>query len=302
MEQAGKREPLLILANRNAGAVARAGGPVPFVRYAHDAGFEPEVLLTHSSDDLRRRLHQRVLGKLRRVVVAGGDGTIHHAVQVLARSGVALGILPQGTANNFANALRLPLDLPSAFKVLAEGEEREVDLGECDGEYFTEAAGVGLLADALHLGKRTGSTKRLFRSALHLMRLLLKNRTRRLTLVIDGEPFVEEVLNASIANSFMLSLNVPIAPEARLDDRRLDVVLLGALTRREMLTYYRAIRAQVHLEMPKVYSTTGKVIEIRASHRVPVHVDDSTRFRDHVTCRTANGALKVIVDRGCGPG
>src|SRR5687768_2414378 len=113
-------EKLLIFANRYAGTLSRLRGQTPLEHYARQAGCIPEIVYTRSGPHLRKELRERVIGKVPRVAIAGGDGTIHSAVQVLARSGVALGILPQGTANNFATALRLPRDLPSAFRVLQE--------------------------------------------------------------------------------------------------------------------------------------------------------------------------------------
>jgi diacylglycerol kinase (ATP) len=291
------RRRLMVFANQYAGALSRLKGEQPLVRYAREAGFEPELVFTRSRGHLRHVLWERVIGKEKMIALAGGDGTIHNAVQVLARSGVTLGIIPQGTANNFANALRLPLDLPTAFKVLAEGEEREVDLGECDGQYFTEAAGVGIFADTLYFAQCAGRNKNVLRTAAVALRLFMANRVRRLMLVVDGEPYVEEAFNVTVANSFMVSYNMPIAPYARLTDDQLDVVVIGALSRREMFSYVRAIRSQQHLDLPKVHTLKGRTIEIRARRPVFVHVDDQTRYKDHVTCRTASGALKVMVDR-----
>jgi diacylglycerol kinase family enzyme len=231
------------------------------------------------------------------VVVAGGDGTIHAAVQDLASSGVVLGLLPQGTANNFATALRLPMDLPSAFRVIAEGEEQAVSLGEADGEYFTEAAGVGLFADALAFYGGGRRTKSLMRTLVTVVRLWVLNRPRRLTLTVDGQCRTEDASMVTVANSFRLGLAMPIAPGARLTDEELDIVLLGALTRSEFLLYYQAIRAQFHSQLPKVQMLKGKEIRISSRRPMHVHVDDQAHKRTPITIRIAPRVLKVMVDR-----
>jgi diacylglycerol kinase (ATP) len=288
---------LPVFANRHAGALSKLGTRIPLVEYARAAGLEIEIVPTRNSAHMRELLLERVVGKVDRVAIAGGDGTMHAAVQVLANRGVALGILPLGTANNFATALRLPLDLPSAFQVIAQGEEREVSLGDAEGEFFTEAAGVGLFADALAIYGGGRRTKSLLRTFGTLLRLWLHNRPHRLELILDGKREVEEAVMVTVANSFRIGYAIPIAPSARLTDETLDVVILGALTRGELLTYFRAIRAQSHTMLPKVRLCTAREIQIRSRRPLNVHVDDRVRARTPITLRLAPAALRVIVDR-----
>lgn len=291
-----KSQKLAIFANKYAGTLARIHGESPLERFAREAGFEPEVIYTRSSTQLQRILRDMVAAKVDRVAVAGGDGTIHAAVQVLAKSDTALGILPQGTANNFATALRLPMDLPSAFRTIAEGEVLAVDLGEANGEYFTEGAGVGLFADALAVAG-CGRTKSLLRTLKTMLQLLITNRQYRLTLVVDGVPYTEEVLNVVAANSFCIGLNFPIAPNAVLTDAKLDIVVINALARREWIPYLKAIRAQTHLGLPKVSEFKARELEIRSRRSIAAHVDDRAWRRTPLKVRAQEKALKVIVDR-----
>lgn len=290
-------ERLLILANQLAGSLLRFRGEPPLLHYARQAGLEAEVVYTRSERHLQRTLRERVIGRLPRVAIAGGDGTLHAAVQMLAGTDVTLGILPQGTANNFATALHLPRDLPSAFRVLAEGEERHVDLGLAGGEYFTEAAGVGVLADLLAMTGSRHHWRNVLRGVEVLMRTVFFDHPRRVTLVIDGEPHVEEVLNVTVANTFAVGYNVPIAPNARATDARLDVVVVGPLTRREMPLYWRALRRQEHMALPKVHTARARTVTLASRHRTAVHVDDRCRLHTPVEIKVAPGMLKVVVDR-----
>jgi diacylglycerol kinase (ATP) len=294
---------LLIFANRYAGALSRGPQDRSLAQYAWEAGIEPEIVRTRHARHLQQLLRERVVGSVAKVAVAGGDGTIHAAVQVLAGTGVALGILPQGTANNFATALRLPMDLPSAFRVIAHGEAGDVDLGECvcvppaQSEYFTEAAGVGLFADALTLSGSGRPTKSLLRTLAAVARLWLTNRRYRISIAVDGAQRTEEALMVTVANSFRLGAAIPIAPSARLTDGLLDVVILGPLTRAEMISYYKAIRAQSHTQLPKVQALKAREVRISARRPLGVHVDDRVRRRTPVTLRVASAALRVMVDR-----
>lgn len=77
---------------------------------------------------MRAVLKRLAVGNTKRVAVVGGDGTVSLAAQELVHTKTALGIIPQGTFNNFAIALHIPLDLPSALRVLRDGVVRDVDL------------------------------------------------------------------------------------------------------------------------------------------------------------------------------
>ncbi|MFN3650487.1 MAG: diacylglycerol/lipid kinase family protein [Armatimonadota bacterium] len=288
---------LLIFANRHAGALSRLGGPAPFERYARAAGFEPRIVYTRNSAHLRRLLREEVIGKHSRVAVAGGDGTMHSVAQALAGTETALGVLPQGTANNFATALRLPMDLPSAFRVIAENQVQPVDLGQIGDEYFIEAAGVGIFADMLAITGASHRLRNIVRASWAFLKMMLTRHSRRVHLLIDGEPFVEEALSVTVANSFCVGYNLPIAPHARLTDGKLDLVVIEALDRHEWLPYYRAIRAQVHPELPKIHYTRAREVRINARRPVLVHVDDRAWRRTPVTIRVVPKALNVLVDR-----
>src|SRR5207302_5020426 len=126
-----------ILMNARAGAHHHTAGEVELRRLAGELGMEAELIATESAEDMEAAVRRLVSEGVDRIGISGGDGTVSRAVQILAHSNTALAIIPQGTANNFATALRLPLDLPSALRILKEGHIRSVDLGMCAGRYFT---------------------------------------------------------------------------------------------------------------------------------------------------------------------
>jgi diacylglycerol kinase family enzyme len=78
------------------------------------------------------------------VIAGGGDGTIRCVASHLAGGSVPLGVLPLGTLNHFARDLGIPVDLPGAVKVIAEGEARALDLGEVNGEVFVNNSVLGV--------------------------------------------------------------------------------------------------------------------------------------------------------------
>lgn len=289
------REPIPLILNDKAGKYHSTAGADELQKVADQLGVAARVMATQSTEEMRRLVCQLRDEGAKRIAVAGGDGTIHIAVQELAHSDVALGIVPQGTANNFATALRLPQDLSSALRVLEEGVVKAVDLGYIDGEYFTETAGVGLFADALALyGK---SNKNFFRALAAALRLLFSFRASRIRLTVDGKTTTERAVMCVAANTFRLGVAFPVAPGAKVTDQELDIVILGDLKRSELIPYFRAIRRQLHLSLPKAQSIKGKTIRIESARPMPVHCDDHIIGTTPVTIEVKPGALKVLVER-----
>jgi diacylglycerol kinase (ATP) len=298
----GPADPrLVILANLSANAMFRLGHRRSLLRYARAAGFRPELYFTVGAQHQQRLLRQRVIGQVPMVAVAGGDGTVHSALQILAGTDVTLGILPLGRANNFATALGLPLDLPSAFRILAHGRSIAVDLGKADDEYFAEAAGAGLFAHLLAITRGHHRFVNVWRGLGLLFGVLFTGHTRHFALEIDGVRQQEDAVNVTVANTFAVGYNLPIAPDAQVTDRFLDVVIVGPLRRREMIPYYLALRAQAHTELPKVQILKARRVRISAGRARLMHIDDRPLRRRTMLIEIVPGVLRVRVDHAAAP-
>src|SRR5512139_1405741 len=89
------------------------------------------------------------------VIVGGGDGTLSSVVDHFVGKDTVFAILPIGTANSFARTLGVPLDMDGAVEVIAHGQRKRIDLGVIDGDYFANAAAIGLsplIADTVPAG------------------------------------------------------------------------------------------------------------------------------------------------------
>ena len=285
-----------ILLNDRAGALHVTASVEQMREVAAGIELDAEVIGTESPDQMRLLIRDLVARGAERIAVAGGDGTVALAVQEVAHSATALGIIPQGTANNFATALRLPQDLPSALRVLKDGVVREVDLGCIGDRYFTESAGVGLFADALTLyGAK--ANKNILRAFCIIARIFFSLRARRMHIIADGDTHVERAVMCEVANTYRMAYALPVAPGAKLTDGELDVVVVGDLKRNELIPYYRAFRAQMHMNLPKVQTFRAKNISIETRHRLNVHCDDKVIGTTPVNIVAQPRALKVLVDR-----
>ncbi|MDQ3813821.1 MAG: hypothetical protein M3347_07700, partial [Armatimonadota bacterium] len=177
-----------------------------------------------------------------------------------------------------------------------DGVVREVSLGKVGDRYFTEAAGIGLFADALALYGE-GTNKHFLRGLYAMTRILASFKAHRLHLDIDGDLHVERAVMCTVSNIYRMAQGIPVAPGAKLTDDELDVVIVGDLKRSEVISYYRAIRAQVHLNLPKIRTLKAKEIRIETRRPENVHCDDRIVGTTPVTITVQPRALKVMVDR-----
>ena len=197
-------------------------------------GWEPAFAETSPAETGLGLARQAVAAGARLVFAAGGDGTVRACAQGVARTGVPLAIVPLGTANLTARALRIPAQAARAVEAGFRGRDRRIDLARADGDGieqrigFTAMAGIGL--DAAVVGAaRTPHKRRLgwvAYAAAGLAHLGLPPHD--FTVRLDGgEPLRRRARCVVVGNVGLLPGGFWLLPEARCDDGRLDVGILA---------------------------------------------------------------------------
>ena len=266
---------------------------------AGEVGLRADVELSPTPDGMAERIRAAEAQGYDTIVAVGGDGTVHHVVQHLVGTSLRLGILPLGTANNFARGLDIPTDMEEAFRTLARGYERVIDVGRIKNEYFIEAVGVGLFADSLLAMGAEEAHRHEFKRIFEVTVPLLWNpRARRLSLSLDGRVQEEEAILVTVSNSRYLGENWPMAPDASLDDGLFDVVTVGAMSRWELMRFAAALMRGAHLSLPQVKVQRASRVEIRRVYRVnsplPVHADDHILAYLPVSMEIVPRSLRVL--------
>lgn len=170
------------------------------------------------------------------VVAGGGDGTISAAAAMAFKSGKPLGVLPAGTMNLFARALKMPVDLDEALQAIAHGSVAQVDIATANGRPFVHQFGVGIHARLVRirndmvygsrLGKMLASLRAIFASAVNPPRFEVELHTAK----------GDRLLTASgiaVSNNPLDDNPMPVA--ATLDEGRLGVYVAHSVTSRELL-------------------------------------------------------------------
>ena len=188
-----------------------------------------EVVLLDAAVDLDHVLDGR---DSRRLIVAGGDGTLHRTVAALHRRGelgdTELGLIPLGTGNDFARGAGVPLDPEGAAKTLLSGRPQPVDLVVDDaGNVAVNNVHLGVGAEASRRGARWKERLGRVGYAVGMLQASV-SRAFRLEVMIDGERVAtpdRPVLEVSIGNGATVGGGLPLHPGADPVDGRLDVIV-----------------------------------------------------------------------------
>lgn len=242
--------------------------------YLHDLGIvakEEIILNPQELSSIIERYHQQC----DLVIIGGGDGTLNSAVPGLLSTGLPLGILPLGTANNLARTLAIPQSLFAACKVIADGTTRKIDLGLVNGHYFLNVAGIGLSAQINH--RVTSAAKRRWgliayaATALEVVRqapVFSAEITQSQTETIQVQAAQLTVCNGRYYGSGLI-----IADDAAIDDARLDLYGFSFRHWWEIIPQLPSMMRGKHKIMPNVFWLQGREITIKTSIPYPLDAD-----------------------------
>lgn len=287
---------LAVIVNPRAGD-GRAGRLIPDVRRAlEQRGLAYHVEVTRSIE------HARELARVAQAadetaVAFGGDGLIGAVAGALRDTDGVLGILPGGRGNDLARVLGIPGAAAQACDVLAAGETRLLDLGEVGDHSFVGIASCGFDSVANRIANET----RLVRGNLVYtyagLRALMSWRPSRFDLEIDGQPRSLEAITIAAANGGAYGGGMMLAPDARLDDGLLDVVLIGRASRIEFLRGLRRVFDGTHVNLPHVEIVRAREVSISSPTPFMLYADGDPVGELPARVRCVPGAVRVIAPR-----
>lgn len=235
-------------------------------------------------------------------VIAGGDGSLNLAIQSLAGTQTALGVIPTGTGNVWAKELGIPLDARGAAEVLLKGQTLWTDLGRANGRYFLAIAGVGF--DATVTRDLKPATKRRLGVMAYVVAAImeaLKLRGSEALISADGRIMRRRILMVAACNTRLYGGVLRMAPEAFMDDGLLDVsIFFGHGFWRKLRHAVKALFG-VHRSDPEVEFFQTPSLHIESREYLPVQLDGDYFGTTPVEIRVVPKALRVIVPPGSHP-
>jgi diacylglycerol kinase (ATP) len=186
------------------------------------------VLVTEQGGHGSRLAREALSDGASLVVAWGGDGTINEVACELAFGDIPLAVIPSGSGNGLARELTIPCDVAQAFAGAIDGAQRGNDAGEIEGRLFFNVAGVGLDAQVAHEFAVHGLVRRGFSRYVEIAtRRLFSLQAGEYRIVADGVATETRAIVIAIANGRQYGNGAIIAPDARIDDGRLDVIVVG---------------------------------------------------------------------------
>ena len=208
------------------------------------------------------------------VVVCGGDGSISSAAPAVMESGLPLGIIPAGTANDLARTLSIPLDFAAAADLIVAGHTKRIDVGMVNGHAFFNVASIGLsseLAQKLdpELKKRFGRLG----YAVAALRILSRSKRFSARIVERGKGTRVKTYQIAVGNGRLYGGGNVVAETASIDDGRLDLYSLEMRNLWKSVLMARAFRAGTHGAWKEVRTARCVEFDVETRRPMPVNTD-----------------------------
>jgi diacylglycerol kinase (ATP) len=305
--------PDLILANPTAGG-GLASEALPRLRsFAIEKQWKAEFRSAGSSAEFAQIAQEEVAAGRERIFALGGDGTFQALLNAVAgNASVSIGVLPAGGGNDLASALGLPLDpVRAAEMILTQGEAVPLDAARVRTAEGTErlymgGGGVGLDAEAARFA--SGAYREMrgrSRYLLSAIRALGKFRGIEVKVSLEGaeqDSLQATALVLGILNTPSYGAGLRLAPEARMEDGRLDLALLENLSALEIAGILPRLAVSGEIRTERIQRHRVKQVRIETERPCAFHADGEIVGVTPVEVAVVPGAMRVWRPRKAGPG
>jgi diacylglycerol kinase (ATP) len=295
--QTARRRPsrvdrdVLLVANGRASGLADGARLDQALRVLGSRGARVEPHVTSGLDELEAM----IAGTTRRVILLGGDGTLH-AVANLPGPLPELALLPAGRANNVARSLGIPLDLDGAAALALDGAARPIDAIDVQAgarRYrAVEGVSVGFHARA-RVKYHAENSAALLQGVAVGLSTLWKFRPLKVVLESNGEREVMTVAQLFASNLPLYGFGMRVA-RADPADGKLDLVTIDVRSRRSLLSMLPRVRRGTHYGRPGVRAWRTSHVRIDPGGLSPVVADSTDVGRGPVDLNVVSGALQVV--------
>jgi diacylglycerol kinase family enzyme len=228
--------PIAVVLNDSAGTVGVPSEIANGIRtLLGAAGRDVDIVSPRAGDNVTE-IARDLATRASIVVAAGGDGTVRSVAAGVLDSPAALGVLPLGTLNHFAKDLGIPLQLPEAVTVLAEGHVGRVDVGRVNGHVFVNNSSIGVypsVVEAREALRRQGHGKWMA-MAIATVRVLRRHSEVTVRIDVDGRVRTRRTPFIFVGNNEYAIEGIRLGGRERLDGGRLFVYLSPHVRTREL--------------------------------------------------------------------
>ena len=309
---------LAVLANPAAGRGAAGRTARTVADRLTAAGSAVSLLVGDTADHSRRLVADAVGAGVDGVVVVGGDGIVHLAVQALAGTSTALGLVPSGTGNDFARALGIPRRHPvAATELVLAGHRRSIDLARLDApgappdgprdvsdgppgavaahRWFDGVMTAGFDSRVTARANRMRRPRGSVRYVLAVLAELHDTAPVELAIEVDGRVHTHRATLAAVGNTAYYGGGIAMCAGAEPDDGLLDVVVVDRVSPGTLLALFPLAAVGRHLRLPVVTRYRGREVRLSSPSGADLltHADGEPFARLPVALTCVPGALQV---------
>src|SRR3954470_13934291 len=266
------------------------------VNWVRDKGHFVEPLVTFEAGEATAQAADAARRGVDVVAAAGGDGTINEVVNGLDGYDVPLGIIPLGTANDFARQVGIPSDADHAMDVILQRKPKRFDTASLNGRRFVNVSTGGVGAEAT--AETPASAKETLGPlayAVSGMRKLAEFKPYEGTFTSEEFSFSGEFMMFAVGLTKSTGGGTMVTPMASATDGLLDLCIVEAMNRREFAGVALKVKRGEHIGHPKVHYKQLRDVTIDAPEALSVNVDGENSVGTRFTYRARPGDLWVHV-------
>jgi diacylglycerol kinase (ATP) len=239
---------------------------------------------------------RRYQDQVEMVIIGGGDGTLNAAIAGLIDTQLPLGLLPLGTANDLARTLEIPVDLAQACQVITEGNTQRIDVGWVNGQHFFNVASLGLSVKITRqLTKEVKQRWGVLAYAVTAFKVLWKSRPFHAEIrLVDGQTHKVKTVQIAVGNGRFYGGGMAVAPDAAINDGRLDLYSLGLQHWWQMLALFPLLHRGHHASTPWSDSWEGQEFHVQTRRSRSINTDGEITTSTPAHFRVLPQALTVF--------
>jgi YegS/Rv2252/BmrU family lipid kinase len=204
-------------------------------------------------------------------------------------------VLPGGRGNDFARMAGIPLDPEAACEIIAHGVARPIDLGAAGDRAFIGIASLGFDSDANRIANEAPAQLGRLVYVYGLVRALAAWKHASFVVEVDGERVSFSGWSVAAANAKGYGGGMQLAPDARLDDGALDVVMIADISKWGYVRAAPSVFKGTHVRNPAVRVLRGAEVRVEADRPFVVYADGDPIGETPITLRALPAALQVLI-------
>jgi YegS/Rv2252/BmrU family lipid kinase len=269
-----------------------------------------DTLFSQRPGELGELAQRAVDGGAKLLVVVGGDGSVNEVANGIAEQDVEIAVIARGTGWDFVRTYGIPHKIDGAIDVALNGVLREIDLGRVTYRSWAGSdevrwfANVGSVGMSGAIAQRANDTSKAMGGKVSYLWATLAVFARwqvsDVSVSVDGEVRSGRMHDVVVANGRYFGGGMMIAPDARSDDGLFDVLLIGDLTKRDLMVTLPKTYRGSHLPHPKAELLRGSTVTVDAPSPLPVELDGEQPGTTPVRFEIVQRALRVRVPTAAG--